>query len=261
MLAFFNAKTINPELFTSPETILDVFLNIFRNVDWDLSCNIEELENKKLLDAKQRTFYNYVLCKEDMLCNMRQLGKESLVTKLDTPTNFQIFIKSLYYTGKGIGRRDLMHIGETIDAIISWQDKITKEGGKIHTCMRALLESSGIVIVTAFNDSSTHMSHNRESAIIDFVGLDNLTNIYNGSRYGNFTKFGPEKSKNYGQCALYVFFRNYLTNGAIPFTMEDIVRMRMRSLERSSDRNCQEDFNENICNHDHIKCIGCNKTI
>ena len=36
--------------------------------------------------TKKNLRYLLMVPKEDMLCNMRQLGKESLVTKLDTPT-------------------------------------------------------------------------------------------------------------------------------------------------------------------------------
>ena len=164
-------------------------MNIFKNVDWELTSNIENLQNVGILDQKSRNYYNYVLCKEDTLSNIRKLGEKSLMTELDTLPNFKAFVKSLYYFGKAKGRRDLMHLKDTITAIINWQDRVVKSGGKIYTCIRALLEASGIVIVTAFHDSSHYMAHNREAALIDYVGLNNLTNVYNGSKYGDFSNF------------------------------------------------------------------------
>ena len=136
----FCSRLIEPSQFTSPDTVLEMFCSIFRNVDWDLVCNIENLQDGNMLEYKPRTFYNYVLCREDILGNMRQLGNESLLTKLDTLDNLRIFIRSLYYGGKGTGRRDLMHIKDTINTIVGWQDRVVKSGGKIYTCMRALLE-------------------------------------------------------------------------------------------------------------------------
>ena len=150
MLNLFNNKMIEAETFTSPDTILNVFLNIFKNVDWDLVCNIEELQNTGILEQKTRTYYNYILCREEDLTKLRNLGEKSLLLESDTLANFEIFKKSIFYFGKAKGRRDLMHLKDTIQAIISWQDKIVKAGGKIYTCMRALLESSGVVIVTGF---------------------------------------------------------------------------------------------------------------
>ena len=196
-------------------------------------------------------FYNYVLCREDILGNLRQLGHESLLTKLDTLDNLITFIKSLYYTGKGTGRRDLMHIKETINTIIGLQDKIVKSGGKIHTCMRALLESSGIVIVTAFHDSNHYMSHNREAALIDFLGLERLTNVYNGSKYGDFANFNQIKAKNYGMMVLYTLFNN----GAAPFTLDDLFRMK-NTMEGDVNRTTGK--NEHTCNHHSLKCVECN---
>ena len=183
MYKMYHEIMIDPSCFTSPNTILSVFSIIFRNVDWALTCNIERLQDCGLLDYKPRNFYNYMLLDEEVLSSMRKLGKESLWTELDTWDNFQIFKKAGYYQGKGTGRRDMMHLTDTIAAIIGWQAKIVKEGGKIDTCMKAILASSGIVIITALWDSSNYMSLNREAALIDFVGLENLTNIYRGTKY------------------------------------------------------------------------------
>ena len=142
-----------------------------------------------------------------------------------------------------------MHLKETITAIINLQRKMAKEGGKIDTCINAILKSKGIVIVTGFSDSSHYMAHNRESALIDFIGLPNLTNIYNGSRFGDFTDFSCIKSKNYGMLALYVLFKNYVYNGATAFTFEDLC---FQKTDRSSD------INGNNCEH---KCLRCSNTM
>ena len=205
-----------------------------------------------MLEYKPRTFYNYILCREDILGNMRQLGSESLETSLDTLDNFLTFIRACYYNGKGTGRRDLMHIKETINTIIGWQDKVVKSGGKIYTCMKALLESSGIIIITAFHDSNHYMSHNKEAALMDFIGLESLTNVYNGSRFGEFANFSNTKYKNYGMMVMYTLFKNYLNNGAMPFTLDDLC------WKKDGARN---DVNsEHQCRHDNFRCMGCNKT-
>ena len=152
---------------------------------------------------------------------------------------------SIFYIGKATGRRDLMHLKDTILAIINWQDNIVKAGGKIYTCMRALLESTGIVIITGFYDSSHFMAHNREASLIDFIGLEHLTNVYRGSKYGAFSMFDDTKSKNYGMLSLYVMFRNYINNGPVPSTIDDLCFQKCRKC------------NVNVASCAH-RCISCN---
>ena len=139
-----------------------------------------------------------------------------------------------------------MHLKETITAIINLQHNMAKRGGKIDTCINAILKSKGIVIVTGFYDSSHYMAHNREASLIDYIGLQNLTNIYNGSRFGDFIDYTSTKSKNYGMLALYVLFKNYVYNGATAFTFDD-------PCFQKSEKN--SDINGNKCEH---KCISCN---
>ena len=253
MYKMFKEVEIEPSYFTSPNTILGVFNTIFRNVDWALTCNIERLQDCGLLEYKPRHFYNYTLLDEEILSNMRQLGRKSLWTELDTWENFLIFKRAGYYQGKGTGRRDMMHLNETIASIIGWQAKIVKEGGKIDTCMKAILASSGIVIVTGLWDSSNYMSLNREAALIDFVGLENLTNIYRGTKYGEFTNFSDIAVRNYGMSIMYCMFQNYIVNGAIPFTLEDLCHDKEEPVRtRSMDMDC---------NHNIVKCSKCNKCV
>ena len=91
-------------------------------------------------------------------------------------------------------------------------------------CIKALLESQGVVIVSAFQDSSHYMSHNREYSMIEYTGLDNLTNVYRGSRFGKFTL-------DYGLMCVYILFRNFINNGATPFTFRGSVFPKTAAIE------------------------------
>ena len=71
-------KPIDAEIYSGQDSILNVFWNIFKNVDCDLVNNLEFLQKVGFLEQKSRTYYNYVLLKEDLLSNMRQLGVDSL---------------------------------------------------------------------------------------------------------------------------------------------------------------------------------------
>ena len=251
MYKLFCTKKIDAENFTSSDTILNVLCNVFRNVDGDLIKDTEFLQDSGLLEQKSRKYYNYALCSTTKLSNLRRLDSKTLSTELDTLENFNIFHSSIFYHGKATGRRDLMHLSDTIIAIIGWQAKIVKAGGKIDTCMKALLESKGVIIVSAFQDSSHYLAHNREYSMIEYTGLDKLTNVYRGSRFGSFTLSNEAEVYNYGMLCTYILFRNYINNGASPFTFEDLVFQKQLHLRKL-------DLNDNKCDH---KCVNCSMTL
>ena len=113
---------------------------------------------------------------------MRNIGIKSLDQNIKTNGNFNKFAGAGYYTGKARGRRDLDHMKETI---LGSPNLVFPYGSKLYTCFNELL-ADGIVLVNCFNESSHYMSHNREQAIIFYLGLNNLTNVYNGTTYGSF---------------------------------------------------------------------------
>ena len=147
-----------------------------------------------------------------------------------------------------------MHLKDTISAIMGLEMKMAGSGGKIETCVMEVIKSKGITIVTGFYDSSHYQAHNREAALIDFIGLENLTNVYNGSRYGDFADFNTIKSKNYGLLALYILFKNYVFNGATAFTLEDLCYLKEGGTDKEEVMDGNEDVNGNFCEH---KCQRC----
>ena len=100
MHTLFCNKKIVAKGFTSSDTILNVMLNVFRNIDWDLITDTEYLQDTGFLDQKPRKFYNYALCRMDKLSNLRRLDSKTLSIELDTLENFATFHKSIFYHGK-----------------------------------------------------------------------------------------------------------------------------------------------------------------
>ena len=58
------------------------------------------------------------------------------------------------------------------------------------------------------------------------------------------------KVENYGMMCIYILFRNFINNGATPFTFEDLCFQRQQQLRRL-------DFNANNANNCDHKCINC----
>ena len=132
--------------------------------------------------------------------------------------------------------------------------KSVETGGKLMTCIEEMLEEEGIVIVTGFADSSHYMAHTREAAMIDWVGVDNLTNERRGSYYGGAKGWCANMKENYGLCILFAIFKNYLNDGSngLQFDSVDCKKRKEKKEE-------MEVLEDTLCEHDHTCCINCNK--
>ena len=147
------------------------------------------------------------------------------------------------------------HLKDSMIKLFDLPNKTFKDGDKLFEIITELLQGEGIVIVTAYPDSSHYMAHNREDALIRSTGIENLTNIAHGHTYGKYSGCDETTIHNYGFMLKYAFFLNYLNDGPEPFTLEDICRERM-FMDDQKDKQQNED-----CQHLHIKCKHCNLAV
>ena len=147
------------------------------------------------------------------------------------------------------------HLKDSMIKLFDLPNKTFKDGDKLFEIITELLQGEGIVIVTAYPDSSHYMAHNREDALIRSTGIENLTNIAHGHTYGKYSGCDETTIHNYGFMLKYAFFLNYLNDGPEPFTLEDICRERM-FMDDQKDKQQNED-----CQHLHIKCKHCNQAV
>ena len=248
---YFHSKEIILENFEAPIDILEAFLPVFKNLDFEFSQNIELLQELGAIKSRPRSFYNYIMCSKSILGNMLKIGNKTLDGNLITAVNFRKFNGSVYYGGKARGRRDLDHMKEAFKGSIFWDFPV---GSKLYTCLHEL-QDKGIVLVNGFNESNHYMAHNREQAIFSFLGLKNLTNKYNGTTYGNFTQLNKIGLKNYGLLVMYAIFKNYCNDGPLPFMMDDLrIALDMRDQGNWKD----DDDDEDLCQHNNVCCADCN---
>ena len=213
---YFDEQPLNPHNFTSND-ILRNFATIFKTKDHILFENIDSLESNNFLKCKEKKYYNYVLVRKSALRNLREIGEKSLNLELDIFPLFMIFLLAVFYIGKGCARRDLSHIRETLKLISEGSDDVDVDieyGGKLHNCITEMADNDGVIIVTGFCDSSHYMSHFREAAMIEYIGLDKLTNKDKGVYFGASKEWSSVKRKNFGLLALFTIFKNYLNDGS-----------------------------------------------
>ena len=250
LFRIYTSRPFNPQIIHTP--IFEPMIKIHRNLDWTFCCNIQDMQDNGQLEYKSRRFYNYVLCKKSTLLNMRKLGDRTVTLDTNCRENYIIFDGSIIYFGKATGRRDMEHLKDSIIKLFNLPNKSLKDGEKLNEIILELLDGLGIVIVTAYPDSSHYMAHNREDALIRSTGLENLTNTVHGHTYGSYSDCDETTINNYGFMLKYTFFINYINDGPEPFTLEDVCRERAFLIDQEDRQGDKE------CEHLHKKCNNCN---
>lgn len=173
-----------------------------------------------------------------ILCNSTNIKKPKLIKTInssETATahveDFKVFLDSIFYVGKGTGGRSHSHLEECskllLDAIDCEMDHTTD---KIHKILSLWHSDSTILVLQAYHCSNIYEAHNRESAMIATLGINNLTNVRNAPRYGDIVNWENAKIKNYGLCILYQFFLDYRSCPIKPIREIDVQRIKQKKM-------------------------------
>ncbi|VDK46970.1 unnamed protein product [Anisakis simplex] len=133
----------------------------------------------------------------------------SLLESQDTCTFVQ-FLRAIFYIGKGKRSRPLQHLTEAVKA---------KQGGvgvspvqmtnKLRRILDVWAKGYGIVSLHVFQNTIPVEAFTREAAMIDAIGISNLTNVKKGDYYGISKDWTSKEKALYGsyllQKALEVF--------------------------------------------------------
>ena len=84
--------------------------------------------------------------------------------------------------------------------------------------------------------------------MIDFVGVENLTNERRGTYYGDAKDWSITKQKNFGQLALFSIFRNFLNDGSTGLRLSSLLHNPPRARGEAEP-----------CMHEDICCVKCRK--
>ena len=101
------------------------------------------------------------------------------------------FLSGCFYFGKGQADRPNVHMQEALDE--NNCDEKHKNFRKIWG------KGGGVLILKFFYNASSYVASTREAILIDFVGLNNLTNVRRGSYYGGINYWGDNVLTNMGK--------------------------------------------------------------
>lgn len=124
---------------------------------------------------------------------------------------FRRFLASVFYVGKGKRSRPLQHLIHASKCRAFAKTNPIKRSDKLKHILDLWDQGRGVISLHVFNNVHSAEALVREGAMIDAIGLDNLTNIQRGSFPGAAAKWNRQQITEFGALLLHrahVIFQN-----------------------------------------------------
>lgn len=212
----------------TPLPMYSMELNLF--IGWlrdDSAKREENLQDVKRMYHEMKKHYS---CERTALSffNYLLLDPRNLVTCLDdsmnanenTPNKFEEFLNSIFYIGKGQGKRPLMHLYEAAledqrrrRFKSSGDGREKKSNAKVNRILEIWDNGFGVISIPVFHHITTNEALACESFMIEAIKLQNLTNVQTGHKKGRLLNMTNREKKYLGSFLLYKAFMAYLVDG------------------------------------------------
>jgi hypothetical protein len=201
------------------------FSNLYIIDEWG-NLKIELLQSLSTPSKKSKSFYNYLLLDPKIIKKANFSGshlKSNVITK---PEKFETFLTSIFYIGKGCGKRPIQHLVEAKENYGTGRTKPSDKkvcGEKVEKILNIWKSGLGVIVVGVFHYSSEREANVNEASMIDAVGLTELSNIKRGSYAGTLASSWSQKSKNqFGSFLLYKSFCAFCVGEHKSFYPQDV---------------------------------------
>jgi len=138
----------------------------------------EDIQTKfqALQDKGKKNYYTYILCDPRLLNNLQKRA-----SKLTNKEIIATFVKSIFYVGKGCKNRSNHHLVETFKKT-EQKEAMSEKQQRIAAILNSPVPDSngqkyGLVIQQDSQQLTNQKALMQEAAIINAIGLDNLTNV------------------------------------------------------------------------------------
>lgn len=226
-------------------------LNVLQNnlCEWlelesRMSRHFVERSNVKWREGNLKTSFIYFLIdpriSDNLPLNYKNMSKDSV---------WQRFLDSIFYVGKGKRSRPFQHLYDAIklfsrecddddianrlkqslklDALDSRKNesKVDKllNSKKISNIIDIWKSKKGVVCLHTFNNIMPVEAYTREAAIIDAIGLENLSNMKKGEYYGVAKNFSMRQKRQLGVALISRALRVFLAEGESQLLPFDII--------------------------------------
>ncbi|XP_037079332.1 ankyrin repeat and LEM domain-containing protein 1-like [Pollicipes pollicipes] len=156
--------------------------------------------------AARRSCFNYLLLDPRVTARGGSGG----------PLPFATFVGAVFYVGKGQQRRPYSHLVEATGA------PGAAACAKVEHIRAIWRAGFGVVLLCVFQHRLSAEALTREAAMIDAIGLANLTNVRRGDYYGPPKGWTSAERRQLGAGLLHKAWRIYLVEGETQLKPEDI---------------------------------------
>ena len=218
-----------------------MFLNVMKHIDEEMKSSIKkQIAKGSIKAAPKKAYYTYLLVDVEKFKSMANLiENNNLIPNEPSLENFLIFLKSIFYVGKGISNRKHQHLTKAkklfcgILPLKSVELKVSK--------IAALWKrNKGVALIQLDCDATSYEAHTRENVIIKALNFNSLTNRIRGTSYG-VAKFWPHlKTFNYGTMLLFQLFRNFISKPPNEIFANDVILKTKKSKKPSYCTSCKK---------------------
>ena len=174
---------------------------------------IEIIETLRIKCGKSITkYFNYLLIEDEKFHRFKfMIAKSGFSSRA-----LYLFLSGCLYLGKGQADRPFMHLKEAMDE---------KNDSEKHEAIRNVWNNNGgVIVLTFFHDSSSYVASTREAIMIDFIGLENLTNERRGTFYGGVRNWDQNVLENMGKYFTTKIMSHSIMHHVEPIRKEDIMK-------------------------------------
>ena len=173
----------------------------------------QQFQNLFETNGLRNKCFNYILRDPNIVDNIAFHANACLTDKSSEMKWFSKFVTSIFYVGKGQGDRMYEHFYESVKAE---QLVKTSVSPKVNRILEIWRSGKGVISLPCFHSSSSEEAVAREAIMIEAIGIDNLTNVLNGTKLKQLRRncFKNETNRRiYGSYLLYKAFRITLVSG------------------------------------------------
>ncbi|XP_057328949.1 putative uncharacterized protein DDB_G0282133 [Microplitis mediator] len=162
--------------------------------------------NRRYRGGISKSYFNYILLDPRITNNLPRNGRN-----LSAGQRWNIFLKAIFYIGKGKATRPAAHL---YDAFDYWfKNKSGEPSSKIRKILDIWRDSRGVICLHVYMNRMQEEAFTREAAMIDAIGLDKLTNCVRGNYYGIITTMGNLDKVGVGNYLLYKAMEIFMYEG------------------------------------------------
>ncbi|NXL67706.1 ANKL1 protein, partial [Chordeiles acutipennis] len=123
---------------------------------------------------------------------------------------FRVFVKAIFYVGKGTRARPYCHLTEALS-----QHRAGTQRGcpKVRRILEIWGSGQGVVSVLCFQSTVPAEAYTRESCLVEALGLQSITNQRKGQCYGAVASWAAERRRRLGVHMLHRAMSIFLAEG------------------------------------------------